>query len=71
MQFGPTLNKKGDGLDFRSESEVCQIPYPSNSFGNNINPYYHDEREIKIPTKVFGKSYDADMVRACIGLGTI
>ena len=59
MQFEPTIKNKGNGLDFRSESEVCQT---LNSFWNNISPSYSDEKEIKIPTKAPGKR-----VRACIG----
>jgi hypothetical protein len=40
-----------------------------NSFNNNIDPYYRDEKGIKIPTKVSGNSYGTiDMAR---GIGTI
>jgi len=43
-----------------------------NGFGNNVNPNYRDEREIKIPTtKALGKSYGAEMAHACISLGAI
>jgi len=55
------MNNKGNGSDFRSESEVCQNLNSIDSFGNNISPSYSDEKEVKIPTKVSGKKF-----RACI-----
>jgi len=60
------MNNKGNGSDFRSESEVCQNLNSIDSFGNNISPSYSDEKEVKIPTKVSGKN-----VCACIGIETI
>jgi len=61
IQFEPTMNNEGNGLDFRSQSDICQNLNSFANFENNINPLYRDEREIKIPTKASGK-----MVRARI-----
>jgi len=53
MQFEPTINNKGNGLDFRSESEVYQNLNSIDSFGNNISQRTQSRRT---PNKGEGES---------------